>query len=554
MPKPFQRLPSKSSTIDVSTPSPYKGLNLTGNLDLIDEAYGLSIQNFISVPLGLSFREGYAQWAWNLPTTTTSLLQYNGRASTSNKHFAVCGANIYDITTGGDMSAAVPVVTGLNTSSVYWQQSMQTFSSSNTNYMVIVNGADAPRIYNGSAWTTCTQVAVPAAPGEFSTNDGGTVPAAYNINTFIDVCLHNQRLWFVQKDSTKAFYLGLGAVGGAPVPFDFGTYFPRGGKLQKLISTSLNMGGSSGTQSYLVAISSIGDVVVYSGSDPANSTTWQKAADWQMGAPVGRRCATPFYGDSLVLTQEGQFALSKYVSDDTVQKEDAITYLISDPIRDIIQSYGTTAGFEGIVYPGRGLMLLNIPQADISGNFQFCFGLRQQGWTQITGWPAQCFGLFNNALYFGSSTYVALAFYGYKDNAAIDGTGGNNIIATALSAYTTFPEQLPTSTQKHAVLVKPYITTGQTNPLISVGVNVDYDLIPIVGSATINPVTGAVWDSAKFDDPGSTWVGSLTTYNQWATPICNPGNALAFAMSVSATSATKWIKTDWKIRPGNQFG
>ena len=144
----------------------------------------------------------------------------------------------------------------------------------------------------------------------------------------------------------------------------------------------------------------------------------------------------------------------------------------------------------------------------------------------VTGWPAQCFGLFNDALYFGGIGQVCLGFIGYADGADINGAGGNNIVGTALSAFTNF--NIPGL--KQVKLIKPYIVTGQTAPTISVGINTDFNLIPLVGSATVNPITGAVWDSATWDSSGATWVGSLTTYNQWQGVLNWPGEYIAVAI------------------------
>jgi hypothetical protein len=85
-------------------------------------------------------------------------------------------------------------------------------------------------------------------------------------------------------------------------------------------------------------------------------------------------------------------------------------------------------------------------------------------------------------------------------------------------------------------------------------VNTDYNLIPIVGSATLNTLTGGIWDSSVWDNPNATWVGSLTVFNEWSTPNCYQGEVLALAISFSATADTMWTSTGWVIEPGGFFG
>jgi hypothetical protein len=548
----MRRLPQAQRTIPVTTPAPVKGLNTVDPLAVMDPAYALVLQNWVCTPQGVSVRQGFRKWAINLPTSTTSLLQFNTRSGLGNKLFAVCGASIYDITSGGDMSGATPAVTGLNASNAYWQSVQQTFTTGSTNYLIAVNGANAPRIYDGTTWTTCTQVASPVNPGEFSltASGGGSV----SISSFVDVCLHNQRVWFVRSGSTIGYYLDIAQVGGTLYPFDFGPYFPRGGNLHKLATWTIDSG--NGTQDYLVAISNKGDCVVYGGTNVASSSTWSKVGDYTLGSPVGRRCTTKLYGDLVVMTQDGLYPMSKYVQTSTLDRTAALTYNISPTISTLFETLADTPGFEATVYPSGDVMMLNVPQALQVNNYQFVFQTVQKAWSQFTGWPAQCYQVFNDALYFGGTDFVALAFIGYKDNADINGSNGSNLISTSLTAFNSFAnEQLGPGITKHVKMVKPYIVTGQANPTIAIGVNTDFNLIPLTGSATVNPVTGAVWDSAYWDNPNATWAGTLTTVNQWSTPRCWPGTYAALALTVSAVAETYWVATNWLVAPStSQFG
>jgi hypothetical protein len=316
------------------------------------------------------------------------------------------------------------------------------------------------------------------------------------------------------------------------------------------------MGSVAGVQSNLVAISDKGDVVIFVGNNPAVSANWSLAAVYLLGAPAGRRCTVDFSSDLLYLSQDGLYPLSQYIQSSTLNNTDAITTKISPTISDLITTFGNRTGFEMILYPGNNVLLLNIPQSAIANNFQFCFNTVTTGWTQFTGWAAACWGLFNNNLYFGSSGTVGLAFTGHTDGASTAGVGGNNIIATALSSFNYFQDKpgLGRGVIKHAHQVKPYIVTGSANPSVSVAVNVDFDLSTITGITSYNLVNSGVWDSSSWDSANSTWVGTLTTFNQWTTPSCNAGDALSFAISISSNSETLWTGTGWIIEPGGIYG
>jgi hypothetical protein len=55
-------------------------------------------------------------------------------------------------------------------------------------------------------------MASPAAPGQWKNLDANG--NAVNISDFVEVLLHQQRLWFVAVNSTKAYYADIAAVGG----------------------------------------------------------------------------------------------------------------------------------------------------------------------------------------------------------------------------------------------------------------------------------------------------------------------------------------------------
>jgi hypothetical protein len=515
----------------------------------MESSYGLSIQNFIATNQGLAVRQGYRKWATGLPGSVTSLIPYHARNSTQSKLFAVSNGGIYDVTNGGVVGAAV--VSGLSTVNGYWQSVVQSYTNATTATLVAVNGFDAPRFYDGTSWGTCTQVASPAGVGQFAQVDNNGNPV--NINGFVDVLLHQQRLWFVATNSTVAYYCDAPQVGGKLYAFDFGPLFPTGGKLFKLATWTMDSGGSSGTQAMLVAMSDKGDVAVFQGTNPGSASSWSMSGQYKIGSPVGRRCTTQYEGDLLVLTQDGLYPMSRYMQSARVENTSAFTYKIAPTISNLVASLANTPGFEASVYPGANVMLLNVPQSQQANNFQFCFDTITKGWTQFTGWPAQCFGLFNDAFYFGGTDFVALAFIGYQDGADIYGKGGNNVVATAMTAFSAFNEVFGPGVVKHVKMIQPFIVTGSANPSIQVGVNTDFNLTPIVGSATVNPASGAVWDSAKWDDPNATWVGNLTTCNRWTGAASYPGAYIAITLSVSATTDTLWSATNLMMTPGGPF-
>jgi hypothetical protein len=66
----------------------------------------------------------------------------------SRKMFAAKSTDIYDVTTPGAVGAAV--VSSL--SSAYWQT--VNFTTAGGSFLVLCNGADSVRNYDGTTWTT----------------------------------------------------------------------------------------------------------------------------------------------------------------------------------------------------------------------------------------------------------------------------------------------------------------------------------------------------------------------------------------------------------------
>ncbi len=541
---PISYTPSKNTQrITQSLPAPVKGLNSISPLAEMDPNFSIQCNNFVASRSGLTPRQGYYQWATGIPTDITSLIPYNSKSGSSNKLFAVAGGDIYDVTLAG--AVGTPVVTGLTSS--WCQYIQQTVTAGSTTYLIVVNGVDAPYLYNGSTWTPCSQTAGGGGPGVFSTLDQNG--NAIDINAFVDCALYEGYLFFCMEGSTIAYYTGFGACGGQLYAFDFGQYFPRGGYLQKLATWTMDFGGLIGTKNVLVGISNKGDVVVYQGTDPNSASSWSLQGYWQLGAPVGQRCTTMLNGDLAYLSKDGLFTISKYLQSTRVDTSSALTYQISPTINGLISSYGTQKGWEVIIYPGNNLLLLNAPATTQADNIQFCFQTTNSAWTSFSGWSAGCWALFNDQLYFGGTGYVGLAFQGYTDGADYTGTGGVSIPATCLQAYSNF--NFPGLKQVKAV--KPFFLTSSVSPTLQVGINTDFNVNPITATSNvITPPTGSLWDVGLWDT--ATWGTQQITYNEWATPTSFPGMYVSLAIAIQTSAALTWTATSFVMTAGQMIG
>ena len=137
-------------------------------------------------------RRGFTSHATGMSGNVESLLVFT--SASASKMFAANGAAIYDVSSSGGVGAAA--VSGLTNA----RHQHVMFATSAGQFMVICNGADGVRTYDGSSWVNRTASIT------------GTSGA---VNTFINLTAHKKRLWFVPSGSTTLWYLATESVAGA---------------------------------------------------------------------------------------------------------------------------------------------------------------------------------------------------------------------------------------------------------------------------------------------------------------------------------------------------
>lgn len=293
------KVPTRNSVKSASLPAPIQGLNTRDPFENMDPTYAVSVSNFIATPQGLSVRQGYTSNVTGITGYVQSLLVYKGNTTASDRLFACAGTQMYDAT----LASSTPAVVQAGLTSSLWEHTNATTNGGR--YMVACNGVDPARFYDGTTWTNFSFNATPSVPGQITT---GSMTSLTNWKLPI---IHQRRIWITQKNSTVAYYLPVDSMGGVATSFDFGPTFSRGGSIATMQSWSVDIG--IGIQQYLVVVSTSGDVVIYTGNNPAVATSWALAGSWRLGEPIGIRCLYPYQSDLLYLSQDGCMELSKYL-------------------------------------------------------------------------------------------------------------------------------------------------------------------------------------------------------------------------------------------------
>lgn len=408
-----------------------------------------------------------------------TLMAYHGPGATQ-KMFAGAGGSIWDVTSA--TYARYSTGTGLNEDR--WQHT--NFATSGGNFLFIVNGTDAPRYYNGSAWTTPT-----------ITGTGITA------SDFVAVTPHKGRLWFAIKDSTDAAYLPSTSVAGAAVKFPLGQLFSKGGHLVTVETWSLD--GGAGPDDYCVFISSRGQAAVYAGTDPASASTWALVGVFDVGEPIGRRCTVRYGTSPLIITTSGLLKLQLSLSQDKAEMEGtAYSARIYQAVTDAARNYGSNFGWQVTSYPRGNMLVMNIPTVETTSAVQYVMNTLTGAWCSFSGWNANCFCLFNDKLYFGAANgEVIQADVGSTDL-------GETIVATGQTAYRAFGS---TGRNKQFKLIKALVRSTATNrPRL--GVSTDFVETNNLSVLPANASSGALWDTAVWDQ--ATWSVDDVPLSDWA--------------------------------------
>lgn len=485
----------------VFVPSPTGGWNKINPLSSMPASDAVSLVNFVPRPGYVEARGGYNAWAQGLGNGAVESLMAYRPAASSEKLFAAANSKIYDVSSYG-----VVVDQGLTTSNNRLQYSNFT-PAGGASYLVICNGQDPLKNYsNSGGWTT-------------------PVITGFNSSLAIHLCNHMRRLWMVEVNSTRVWYLPTDSIAGAATSLDLGPLWQMGSYLTAMYSW--NVDGTNGPNSYAVFISNKGQVSIYTGQDPTNANSWNLQGTFSMGSPIGRRCACNYGSDVNIITLQGIVPLSKALPANSSKGEYiAITNKIQQASLEAAQSYSTNFGWEIVMFPKQALLIANVPIVEGNNQQQFVMTTIQDSgpWTLFTGWNANTFEIYNESLYFGDNNgNVNLAYTGATDLFT-------PIYYDMQCAFNYFDEP---GRNKIMSMLRPFIVSnGAITPTLSV--NVDFSDNSVSAPVTSFSVTGGVWDIGVWDS--ATWSGGIVSQTNWLS-VNAVGTALSVRMTVNLQGA-----------------
>jgi len=575
-------VPQQRRATTASMASPIGGWNARDSLANMQPLDAVQLINFFPTPTDVTLRKGYTKSSTGITGRVKSLMNYTETGGTY-KLFAAAGSKIYD----AKPATAVEYFTGL-TSDKFQHVNLTNQAG---HFLVACNGADPTLIFDGTVWfkiaTTTTAQTITSITrggtgnltatlntavahglisknrvtisGATESNYNGTyvitvtspttftytmatAPAAnativgtyttigitgVDSSTFINVNLFKNRLYFTQKDTLTCWYLPVDSIGGAASPLYFGGIARNAGYLQAMGTWTLDAG--EGADDYAVFVTSMGEIIVYNGTNPNTAETWVLKGVWQLGETFNRRCFFKWSGDLLLLTQDGLVPLASALQSSRLDPRVNLTDKIYFAVSQAATNFYALDGWQINYYASENMLILSIPTN--AGMEQYVMHTITKSWARFTGIEAYCWEVSGDAdMHFGGNGFVG-KFYDTTADA------GSNIVATAQQAYSYFdsPGQL-----KRFTLVRPILQTDNGVPTVLCGISVDFDTQPLTNQIAFNPsiVNTGIWDTSKWD--GANWGGGLTTTKIW-----QGVTGLGFSGSVNINVASQGIELHW---------
>lgn len=523
-----------------SAPAPIGGLNARDALAAMDPRDAISLTNWVPDTYGLRCRKGFREWATNVGSEDVqSILAYfapnttypfsasvDTPSSMPGKLFAATKDNIYDVTSTTD-SPVVAQALGGTTLSGWISSTMLT--NAGGSYLLCASEDDGYFHYNGTVWDL-----TPGVTG---------VPEA----DLVHVNMWKRRAWFVERDSTRAWYLAADAIAGAAQQVDLGPVFKHGGHLSYTANWTIDAG--EGIDDFIVFVGSNGDVAIYKGTDPASADTWSLVGTWFIGqVPTGRRGYSQYGGDLILLSADGVTPLS-YVTRGGADQLVASSKEYSSKIRPLIgrdlRASFTDLGWQMLVHPSERLMIVNVPNYGGIRNRQYAMSTSLNQWTMFEGMPLLSLGSTGGFTFAGTADgRVLLLFTGFFDNVPYGESTGNGIRTTAQPAFNSFGSP---AMQKQYLMVRPVFLSGAV-PGVQVDINVNYDVRPPTGTPTYGVSTdGGIWDTSTWDT--GIWAGDQRTIAEWAS-VSGVGFVGAVALVASVIGDTTLLSIDYMLATG----
>jgi hypothetical protein len=314
-----------------------------------------------------------------------SMFEYINGASV-HQMFAGQPTMLYDVS----LPAAVLVKSGQSDGNY---SATQLANASGEHLIAVNDSGDPPLHYDGTTWEVfnASQITGPAGSG-VETGLGLT-----------QVWTYQGRMFFIQGGTLNAYFLNVGEYKGVLQQIPLGGSAAKGGALLFGATWSLDTG--SGTDDKCVFVTTEGELLVFSGINPADATVagnWAQQGRYAIGRPLGKNAHMLIGGDLLIATVDGIVPVSQAINKDAGTLDLALP---TRPIRSMWRSEVAAKSdrpwtmkrwdiFGGVfvTWPG-----------GLPGN-RYCALMNNatMAWCRLVGYDALCFAAMGDDFFYGT--------------------------------------------------------------------------------------------------------------------------------------------------------
>lgn len=513
-------------------PAPLRGMDARVPLaaDKLDSC--IWAINMVPTEYSMRVRRGYRIWQESLGAEVRSIIPYIGNAQTgaADKLFVSTENGIYDCTTQG----AAPVLkVAFSTQSDDAGHGVYTnyVDESGDDLLFYADGENGLFRYDPDANTWAQATGIQAGPLALGT---------FDITDVVFVAVHKLRVWLVTKNANKAWYLPIRSATGDLTEFFFASKFKHGGDLVGLYNWTVD--GGLGRDDHLVAISRGGDVIPWTGEDPADVTTWTTTGTFFVGpVPLGRRVASEYGGELFILSKFGISSLTALLqgSNPADPYSNQIGHKIARLLRDDLRKFGGEYGWSVRFSATIGSLIVTCPKRDDGRYRQYVYSISTEGWGLWRDVPLLSSDTWQGELMIGTDTGEVGRMDQSRDAIDISGDGGNPIEWFLLTSFSHLGSP---AMFKRAKFVRCNFV-AEAEPLYEVSAHYDYNTAePPEPVGQVGPPYGSFWDSGLWGD--ALWSVSLQNPYYSLLGASGMGRSVAIALVGQSNVNTDLVSFD----------
>lgn len=502
---------------------PVKGLNYRTPAISLDPQEALILDNVLAQPSCGELRAGYVDHVTNIPGAVVTLAPFVGNQFQDNRVFAFNNeGKVYDATISTDAPVAMATT---NQTDGNWDYTNS--QGVDQNYLILVSPAGGYWTYSTAGGLVQREITGDGAGKRFS--------AVFN---------WKDRVWLIEENSTKAYYLDIGAVQGDAHAYNFGPVMNQGGWLSYGSNWTFNAGYD--IDDYLVLVTTGGEVLVYKGYDPTDAATFQLQGVWYVGrTPAGNKAFTTFGGELFIYSALGVVPVSKLVNGGVANDYEVTSAKIQPELNKVFQLYKDSFGWELETFYNRNFLMVKTPITTAGTYSYWVMNVQTGAWSTISQMPMNCTSQVVDDIYFGTTNgKVCRAFDGDTDGVALDGTAGRPIIGTVMGGFNDYG--VPTYL-KTWQLARP-IFRSTDKPAVAATILTQYeDPMPVINGQQTKDGAGGRFDISKWNE--CVWAGNAGTYSSWI-GLNGLGYYGAFSLSITGDAGTQYISTNITLTQG----